>query len=43
MKTPKQWQQESQQKTEADRRSEHNADVFAACILVFLILCIIFG
>lgn len=43
MKTPKQWRQQSEQQTEADRRSEHNADVFAACILVFLILCIIFG
>lgn len=43
MKTPKQLQQDAQRKSEADRRSEHNADVFAACILVFLILCIIFG
>jgi len=43
MKTPKQWQKQSEQQTEYDRQSEHNADVFAACILVFLILCIIFG
>jgi len=43
MKTPKQWRQQSQKKTEADRLSEHNADVFAASILIFLILCFIFG
>jgi len=43
MKTPKQYQQDTQKKSEADRRSEHNADVFIVCIIVFFILCFIFG